>query len=56
MEQLEEICGFKVQAHRKVQLTKKNMQCKYECNGHNITCEDYTEVKIPKDHYLAMKN
>ena len=57
MEQnLTEICGFKIQAHRRAELNQQMMQCRYECNGHKIDCKDYVEVKVPRDHYLITKS
>lgn len=48
-----EICGFKIQAHRKSYLTNKNMECKYSCNGNNTNCPDYVGVEVSRNHFLV---
>lgn len=54
--ELIEICGFKVQAHRRSVLDKQGMECRYDCNGNNKECKDYIGVEVPMEHYLVYNN
>jgi len=53
-QQLTEICGFKIQSHRRALLTKQQYECRYKCDGHNISCKDYIAVQINPNHYLII--
>ena len=55
-QKLTEICGFKIQAHRKAYLDGKTYECRYSCNGHNKECDDYTPVEVLLTHYLITTN
>ena len=52
MVELIEICGYKIQVHRKANLTEQDHECRYNCNGHKTDCENYTPVEVLDNRYI----